>query len=268
MQLALNYSPEAAELLQAGRITIDRFKCPDWPDLIATAAVLRPVYVHYPLRAGAGEQPDWDTIARLREQTKTPFVNVHLDPPAALHTDIPSDAGDPAHVAAIAERMAHDVAAACERFGAEHVVVENVPYYGAAGNFMRAVAEPAAIRYVVQQTGCRFLLDLSHARISAFALGRDARAYIEELPLARLAELHITGIGLRQGRIADHMRLSEGDWPEVAWAFERIRSGAWARPQIVALEYGGIGPLFEWRSEAATLAADVPRLQAVMIGRG
>jgi uncharacterized protein len=268
MEFALNYSPEAAELLHAGRITIDRFKCPDWPDLIAAAAALRPVYVHYPLRAGAEEQPDWEAIALLRKQTRTPFVNLHLDPRAEFHPDIPPDSGDPSHVAALAERMAEDVAAACERFGAENVVVENVPYYGSAGKYMRAAAEPAAIRRVVEHTGCRLLLDLSHARIAAFAIGRDARAYIEALPLARLAELHITGIGLRQGRITDHLRLSEGDWPEVAWAFERIRSGAWARPQIVALEYGGIGPMFEWRSEGATLAADVPRLGTLMHGRG
>jgi hypothetical protein len=33
MEFALNYSPQAAQLLQEGRIEIDRYKCPDWPDV-------------------------------------------------------------------------------------------------------------------------------------------------------------------------------------------------------------------------------------------
>ncbi len=37
-ELALNYSELAARLVRAGAIRIDRFKCPAWPDLVATAA--------------------------------------------------------------------------------------------------------------------------------------------------------------------------------------------------------------------------------------
>jgi uncharacterized protein len=264
MEFALNYSPQAAELLRAGQIEVDRIKCPDWPDLIAEAAALRPVYVHFPLRAGAGERPDWGAVAALRERTGTPFVNIHLDPRREANPDIPPDSVEAEHVAVLAERMAADVAAACEVFGPEQVIVENVPYYTARGEFMRAATQPAAVCHVVERTGCGLLLDLSHARLAALSQGLDARAYIEALPVARLAELHVTGIGVNQGRLADHVRLSEGDWPEVAWALGRIRSGAWGRPHAVALEYGGVGPMFAWRSEAATIAVDVPRLYSMV----
>ncbi|HLV36123.1 MAG TPA: hypothetical protein VKY59_13445, partial [Spirillospora sp.] len=52
MKFALNYSPQAAELLRAGDIDIDLFKCPDWPHLIEQARQQRPVYIHFPLVAG------------------------------------------------------------------------------------------------------------------------------------------------------------------------------------------------------------------------
>ncbi|MEN9935362.1 MAG: hypothetical protein RLZZ387_1941 [Chloroflexota bacterium] len=260
MEFALNYSPQAADLLRAGGIALDRFKCPDWPDLIATAAELRPVYIHFPLVAGSRRPIDWAQVAELLERTATPHVNLHLAPDVSAHPDIPPDSAEPAHASLIAERMLPDVLAACERFGPERVVVENIPYRFPSRDFLRASVEPAAIRRVVEEAGCRLLLDISHARITALHTGVDARAYIESLPVARLGELHITGIGLHQGQVTDHLRMSEGDWPDVEWALGRIREGAWGAPRMVALEYGGIGPLFEWRSDAAAIAVDVPRL--------
>jgi hypothetical protein len=56
------------------------------------------------------------------------------------------------------------------------------------------------------------------------------------------------------------------DWDSLGWALDRIAAGEWAEPWIVAFEYGGIGPLFEWRSERAVIAADVPRMMAMVQG--
>ena len=52
MNFAINYSPQAGELLKQGKIEINLFKCPDWPELIQEASALAPVYVHFPLIAG------------------------------------------------------------------------------------------------------------------------------------------------------------------------------------------------------------------------
>src|SRR5207253_10695921 len=49
MEFSINYSLEAAALLAAGKINIDRLKLPDWPNMIADAKKLGPVYVHFPL---------------------------------------------------------------------------------------------------------------------------------------------------------------------------------------------------------------------------
>jgi len=80
MKFALNYSPQAADLLRAGDIEIDLFKCPDWPDLVAEARSLRPVYIHYPLVAGQGnvESVGLETIADWRSKTASRYVNTHI----------------------------------------------------------------------------------------------------------------------------------------------------------------------------------------------
>ena len=44
---------------------------------------------------------------------------------------------------------------------------------------------------------------------------------------------------------------------------DRIRWGDWAHPWVLACEYGGIGPMFEWRSDPAVIAADIPLLYAL-----
>jgi hypothetical protein len=60
MNLAINYSRQAARLLRDGHILIDRFKCPDWPTLINEASEYSAVAVHFNLRAGSGKLKDTD----------------------------------------------------------------------------------------------------------------------------------------------------------------------------------------------------------------
>jgi len=267
MKFVLNYSPQAADLLQSGTIDIDRFKCPPWPDMIAAASAYRPVYIHFDLKAGPGlnGSVDWDTLAALRTQTNTPYVNLHLAPKPEHFIGMPITTTDPAHIAAVTGRMIEDVEQAVERFGADRVIVENVPYDpGTDFRVVRPAALPEVIRRVVEETGAGFLLDISHARISARSLGMDEYAYLEQMPCERLCELHMTGLGYnRQGHLTDHLPITEQDWPFLEWVLARIRSGLWAHPWALAFEYGGIGPIFEWRSESSVIAAQVPRLYAL-----
>ena len=122
---------------------------------------------------------------------------------------------------------------------------------------LRPVAE-GTIR-ASSRGGCGFLT--SHGRLAARHMGLDERDYLARLPGSRLRELHVTGIGLDPaGLVCDHLGLSEEDWPVVTWVRDRIRAGEWATPEIMAFEYGGIGPVFEWRSDAAVIAAQAPRL--------
>lgn len=263
MRLAVNYSPQAAGLVRRGEVGVDRFKCPDWPELIAEADALRPAYVHFPLAAGDGSlaHADLERVARLREATDTPHVNVHLtaDPDAL---GLAADAAAEAARGRVLEGWRCDVGLLCERFGAEAVIVENVIWReGDLPGRPRAMVEPELVRTLVEELGCGLLLDLSHARLSALALGLPAADYLAGMPVGRLRELHVTGIGLDEGRLRDHLEMTSGDWRALDEALHSIAAGAWRTPETVALEYGGLGPIFAWRSDEAALRVQLPRLR-------
>jgi hypothetical protein len=295
MDFAVHYSAPAAELADAGAIAVDRFKCPAWPDLIARVQARYPLYVHFPLRVGRGtgaidtetkREPDWATIDALLAQTGTPFVNVHLEPTAREHPGIPLDSDDPAHIATLADALIRDTRVVVARYGAERVIAENVPN---GRETPRIAYRPEVIRRVVEETGCGFLFDLSHARRAARALGMDAKAYIAQLPVARTREIHITGIQMFDGpwmrllenagfdaaaiarfanRWQDHLPFTDDDWTFAAWAMGEVRRGVWGAPWVVALEYGGVGRFWEAVTDETVLRDQVPRLAALVRGAG
>ncbi len=262
MQLSINYSNQLVDLLRERRIRCDRIKCPDWPDVIAAARDLLPVYVHFPLDAGSrtGRAPNFAAADAMARNTDTPFVNLHLVTWQRDFPEHPADSTDPKLIDAVTQRMLADVREAMEIVGRERLIVENIPYFGAGGEFHRACVEPEVIRQVVDETGCGFLLDISHARIAAHYLGVDPHEYVAQLPVDRLRELHVTGVRQVKERLADHMELRDEDWAWAELALQHIRAGDWATPWAVALEYGGVGEPFKWRSDKSALAEMVPRL--------
>jgi uncharacterized protein (UPF0276 family) len=293
MEFAVNYSPQAAELLAQGKITFDRFKLPAWLDVIATAKALHPVYVHFPLRVGMGtgdaldtetrQLPDWGKFEAILKDTNTPFINVHIAPITSDYPDIPSDTSDPAHTERLLEAVVRDVEGVARRFGAERVIIEN-DYY-APGKYFRATCTAEFVRRVIEATGCGLLLDIGHARLAARELGVDARDYLGAMPVQRIGEIHLAGIQvfdehwqetLRQagiaaetinqfaGRWQDHLPMTEDDWAFYGWTIEQLRSGAWQKPRMFSLEYGGVGALWQAITDADVLARDIPRLRGML----
>ena len=292
MDLAINYSATVADLVDRGLVHVDRFKCPAWPDLIASlttgAAGHVPCYVHFPLLVGTGiggpisaetnGPPDWDQIERLLEETHTPWVSAHMGPRPEDHPDLVRLAPD-AQAATVAEALIRDLTPLVNRFGADRVVGENI--FEFFGTHLRPAMLPDVLCRVVETTGCGFLLDLSHAQLAARNLDMDARAYIEALPVGHIREVHITGIQVFDafwverlrarevdpdyierisGHYIDHLPMTDDDWTFLEWAFDRIRAGAWREPEIIAFEYGGVGPEFEALTMPEVLEAQVPRL--------
>ncbi len=266
MEFTINFSPQAAQLFADGKIRVDRFKCPDWPDMIEEARALAPVYVHFPLDAGtlSGRPVDLDAVGAMRRETNTPFVNYHLVAYGRDFHEVRADTEDPRVTAAVIERACGALTPAVERFGAECVILENIPYFGATGKYMRPSVDQTVLRRVLDDTGCGMLLDLSHARIAAHYLGVDPHAYVESLPVSRLRELHLTGVAWVDGKLLDHMGLADEDLAWTQWAVDRIAAGDWRRPDLIAFEYGGIGEPFKWRSDAAVIERDVSRLNEIL----
>ena len=291
MRFAVNYSVPVVDLLRKKQIEIDYLKCQAWPDLVAEAQSIHPVYVHFPLSVGrdagdaidteTGQPPDWRKVERLLQQTGTRFVNVHLDSLRKDFPDIPAQTTDPAHVELLTERMVRTLESVADRFGAENVIAENDNDVGS--RMLHPALYPSVIRRVVEETNCGFLFDLSHARLSAQTLGMDPCNYISGLPVKRMREIHVTGIQKFDGHWLDaarkhnlevvdqlggawidHMPMTDPDWECFAWALGQISGGVWSQPEIVAFEYGGVGGLFGALLDANVLAIQVPRLHAMI----
>jgi uncharacterized protein (UPF0276 family) len=256
IRLAVNYSPETKALEQAGLIRFNLYKLPDWPELVAEIAPRYSSYVHFTLAAGqnAPLAPDWTLIDSLLKRTDTAFVNLHLAAPPDLNDP------NPGEVELILHKAIVDVKGVVDRYGSQRVILENVPISGEKDRYLLPVVTPTAICQVVDETGCGLLLDLAHARLAARALDMDEREYLLALPVQRMRELHITGIGLHEGVWIDHMEMQADDWELLDWVLERVRLGEWGKPMIAAFEYGGLGAPFRWRSSRTVLAEQVPDL--------
>ncbi|HMQ52757.1 MAG TPA: DUF692 family protein [Anaerolineae bacterium] len=292
MNFAINYSPTAAELVRSGDISLDLFKCPARPELIEEVQAEFPLYVHFPLRVGlghgdatdkSGHPPDWSQIEALLRQTGTSFVNVHLNQETENFPRIPATTSDPGHIEFLTECALRDLQPLVERYGAERVIVENVSFW--PGETLAPVVQPNLIRQVVEETGCGFLLDVSHARIAAHALEVEAWDYIQALPLNRTGEIHITGLQtadtpvlskLRTGGLAEadiaqlagqkigHVPLTDQDWSFFAEVMALVRRGECGRPQVVTFEFGGSGSRWAALMDREALARQAPRLYALV----
>ncbi|MEZ4671945.1 MAG: DUF692 family protein [Anaerolineae bacterium] len=270
MKLAVNYSPQAADLLAAGRIEFDLYKTTEWPEMIALAEQQREAYVHFPLMAGRNNLAAV-TVERIQEildTTATPYVNTHLAPRATdFHMEMTNH--DPNIANELMAAMQLDTSALVEQFGAERVILENANY-DPNYDIPTVVIEPEMICRAVDETGCGFLLDLAHARMSAAYFNLDAQDYIQRLPLHALCELHVAGTRFveSEARLVDHYPMTDPDWMLVEWALDNIHAGEWPEPNIVALEYGGVGGFFAANSDTAVLNHDVRRLHKLVIGTG
>lgn len=267
MRLAINYTPQAAALLDSGQIELDLYKCPDWPDLITQAQQQRPVYVHFPLHAGNGNMAsaDWALVDRLFNETDTAYINIHLAPHRRFFPDMPLDTRDPAWIDPLAEHTLQDIYPVIERFGRDRIILENVPYDPVpAYGLTRVPTLPAFITRIVEETGCGLLLDTAHARIAALYLDMDPLDYIDALPAHALRELHVTGTIYREEVWQDHFPMTPPDWALLQHVVDHIQAGDWPQPDIIALEYGGVGPMFEWRSDSAVIAQELPRIRQML----
>lgn len=110
------------------------------------------------------------------------------------------------------------------------VLIENLDY-NPTGAY-EYVCEPTFIAGVIEQTPTFLLLDLAHARVTASAFGVDVRAYLQELPLNKVRQLHINRPGWQAGRLVDaHIDLEDEDYELLEWVLTKTN------PLAITLEY-------------------------------
>jgi uncharacterized protein len=64
-------------------------------------------------------------------------------------------------------------------------------------------SQPEYICRVLERSGCGLLLDTGHLRVSADRLGMTEGTYLDQLPLERIMEIHISGPRRRAGQLLD-----------------------------------------------------------------
>jgi len=255
MKFAVNFSNPLVNLIKSREIRVDLIKCPDWEGMLEEALPYGPVTIHFSLEAGLGRtlDTDFNRIDAFIAETGTPHVNTHLVTPRSCTPE------DPTELRRVKDIWLKEIGRMVDHFGSDRVVLEHYPFTMATPNIAPAV-DPEVFSKVITDTGCQFLLDLAHARITADTLGMDAKEYIRALPVDRLTEMHITGIRPFGGVLTDHFGMEEGAWEILDWALKEIHSGQWKKPRIVAFEYGGVGDIFVWRTDRDVIREQVPRL--------
>lgn len=240
---------------------MDVFKTAPFPEHLQATEGL-PRYVHFPFDAGAATQPlTLDEAEKWLEATGTTLVNTHMNARAA---DFGGKTGGSLQEA-VRDRFMRHLTWLSDRFGAARVVAENVVYRGDAGPFARCCVEPGFVTRLLEDAGVGLLLDTAHASLTCQETGETVGDYIRALPLGRLREWHVTGTGRDgEGKLRDSMPMTAADWAVASEVVALVREGRASRPVAVALEYGGTGELFAWRSDPGVIEDEVGRLAALL----
>ncbi|MBB6098004.1 hypothetical protein HNR42_001427 [Deinobacterium chartae] len=242
LRLAANAVPALLTLLaEQPDFPIDYLHYPSPPRdprEVQRARALRPLLLHgwspqnYSVTDPVLPQPEI-----LREQvvsSGTPYLSVHLD----LRLSPGQTPPTPEQVLEAVVRGARDLRRAS---GLDLLLLENVPFCGPQRP--EWIADPAFIGEALAASDCGLLLDLAHARVTAWHLGEDLGRYLAAFPLGRVVEVHVSGTRLERGALRDrHAALLEGDYALLERILPRLPAA-----RTLTLEYLGLcassGPL-------------------------
>jgi uncharacterized protein (UPF0276 family) len=236
MKLACNYSPQLMELLARGDVDVDYVKAGAYGLFLGKLGAIRaarPLLLH---GMGGNERTgmpgyealDFKRMNRLLREYGSPHLGIHLCRTNADAEGLGEAEIDARMVAcALHFKRNLDVPLLLENTGdtpEERTVFD-----------LRPFVEPERINGVLAQSGAEMLLDITHAKVTAEFRRWELAAYLGELSLGKVREIHITGSGIdADGAPYDaHGPMGDGDWAALDWTLGRAKAG------IVTLEYGG-----------------------------
>jgi len=238
IKIACNYSTELAELIKNKTVDIDFIKAGlygDYTDKLDMMRAMKPVLLHgmgYNERAGMKNigEVDFNKINRYLSDYGSPHLGLHL---AITNSDMTRElSGDE-----IYNLMSEQIQLFKKNLRVP-LLLENVPDtpedrteydhhpYSGADNISKIIID----------NDVYFLLDISHAKITAEYNGWDMYEYLLGLPLDRVKEIHVNGSGCDEhGNPTDpHAAMTDADYIWLEWVLNRTK------PEIISLEYYGI----------------------------
>jgi uncharacterized protein (UPF0276 family) len=249
MKIAINYSNALLTLLSEDPyLAFDYIKAPTrpFPDCWEQFGTLDIGYQPLPHLAQIGviflghPEPkqcfDVRTVAKVLQCTNPPYLSTHLEARTEFFSEISEyqHQNHPEVKRVLREHFLRAVKTVKEQLKIP-LVVENFPYYTWWRHFKWG-SEPEFISEICKQGDCGLLLDIAHARCSAWHMKRDLVEYIMALPLDCLREIHLGGVRQRgvEGLRDTHTTLTEEDYQLTEFLITRTN------PDIITIEYGGM----------------------------
>jgi len=163
-----------------------------WGRVVREAVEKFPVHAHgLSLSIGSPEGLDWDFIKKLKiflDEYKIGVYSEHLSYTKAanahLYDLLPIPFREDA-VKHVSQRI-REVQDYLER----KIAIENVSYYTPVAAEMD---EATFVKSIVEEAGCDLLLDVNNVYVNAFNHNYDAKEFISQLPLDRIAYIHMAG---------------------------------------------------------------------------
>ncbi len=151
-----------------------------------------PIFCHgLSLSLGSPEPLDWEFLKELKKffaEVPVQLYSEHLSyckcDNAHLYDLLPMPFREDA-VNHVSERIRQ-----VQDFLERKIAIENVSYYSSVAPEMD---EATFIRAVLEKSDCLLLLDVNNCYVNGFNHRYDARAFIERLPLDRVAYVHMAG---------------------------------------------------------------------------
>ena len=239
MKIACNYYQETEQLFDENRIDIDYFKYPglgfqmgimedlnDFNNFCNQLTEKRPILLHglYPAphdlsSISLQEDFNYDITKRLIRMTKTPGLSFH----SAL-SKLPADTPF--------ERTL-DIIIKNARFVKEkYKDMQFISLENCDNIRWGDLLKPEIITLLLHESGCDFLLDISHAYCASRWLDVSFYDYLKRLPLDKTVEIHINGWVATQDSVMCHTKINNNGYQALDFILEHCR------PDIITVEYG------------------------------
>ena len=238
MYFGCNWSKALKSLLEKDAVKIDYIKAGafgTFNEEFLTMRAMRPILLH-----GLGhfedagmkniEIIDFDLANKLIKNCKSPHYGLHL---SIKNSDIyPGMTDENIH-----EHMSKQIQI-FKRNISVPLLLENTPD-SPKDRIMfdhHPYIMPEQFSRLFVENDVSFLLDLTHAKITAQYRGFDIHDYIRQLPLDRVVEIHVNGSGYDKDGFPEdtHQAMEKEDYKLLDWVLN------YANPDIVTLEYSGI----------------------------
>jgi uncharacterized protein (UPF0276 family) len=240
IELGVTYFGQLAALAQDSQIDFQYVRLGNWLDRKAGDQAIesfpdKKFLYHHNGNIRASEPETQALVAAFQDwqrQTNCPWLSAHLD----HHTDdeinslLREGTRPPRYEA---EQALELICCAIQSMQAHlpvPLLLENVEHWPLPEADL-AVA-PAFVTRVLEETQSGLQLDTAHARITAALLNRPVRSYLEELPLERTVEIHVSSPRCKDGQWVNcHEAMQEKDYAVLEWLLQRLT------PKVVTLEY-------------------------------